>query len=911
MSDPLQSDAIDEDRRRIFERAWIQGKPTRLEDFLPAESDPCYLATLEELIHIEIEMAWKRCFANASKRPEDDLETAEHPPTVESYVTRFSTLNSPAVVLRLLKQECLVRKQYNIPLSLETCQARFPQLQLDRIEMAPFLEELRHVESNAPGVTIAPDGIGETSIPLPFIFGDYELLEELGRGGMGVVYRARQLSTPRILAIKVLRSHSLDGISSDASKRFQQEIRATTKLKHDNIVNVFEVGQINGQHFFSMRYIHGKSLGRIIARRPIENRLAAIYLEQVARAIAYSHRSGILHRDLKPGNILVDEYPDRPLVVDFGLAKITDRTQVLTSAGQTVGTPSYMSPEQARDASSATEQSDIYALGATLYAALCGRPPFCAASTAETLRQLAEEDPIPPRMLNLEVDRDLQTICMKCLQKNPYSRYESAGDFADDLSCYLEGKKIRARPTGIFSDIWRQWRRDPRPMTTTAILLILVMIAVALGAISYSQSLAVRWNSTKRLQEAQRTVDTLVEDLYDAQQRQAIAQPTNHQAILNKLLTYYQNIISKAAFDSRRQEDLAAAYYQKGRIEAAIGNLPAALISLQAATEHQKNRLQQKAHDPELSYELSKSLEAVGRICSLSGKMKKSIAAHREAAALRQMLASRSPSNPLYQRQYAVSMVNIGVVERDRQHFNSAREHFLKSETEYLNLLEKQPIDSEVHSELGTCYYNLAQLDRIDGSLIDYRQHLKNAANQFQEYIKGHEDNLDMHAVWLMVNTCRDLGNSYLHKQQPKDAASWYAKGEHVHQLLPVDRSTAINYDALIADLYARWGEALRAEGQFAKALSKCQQSLDRWQKLMVLHMDIPEYARDYAMTLGRVARVQMDMNDQITARKNLTKAKLVLSQLVQTHPGQREFQPPLEDILGLLHQLERYPLDR
>jgi len=906
MSHPLQPGPIDEDRRRQFERAWIRGKAAILEDFLPAQDDPRYLGTLEELIHIEIEMAWKQCFANPTGLPEDDSATVEQPPTVESYVARYKQLNSPEIILRLLKQECLVRKQFDVPLNLETCQARFPQLNLDRIEMAPLLEKAQQNDSDIPGATISPDCLDGIPLTLPFIFDDFELLEQLGRGGMGVVYRARQLSVPRIVAVKILRSYFSDCSSSDVIERFQREIRATKKLQHDNIVRVFDVGQINGQSYFSMQYISGRNLGRIIAQRPIDNRSAATYLEKIARAIAFAHRTGILHRDLKPDNILVEDESDRPLVLDFGLAKLSDRPDALTATGKTFGTPSYMAPEQARDASSATQQSDIYALGATLYAVLCGRPPFSASSTSETLRQLIEEDPIPPRNLNIDIDWDLQTICMKCLQKNPFHRYETADDFADDLECYLEGKKIQARRTGVLSEIRKQWRRDPRPLATAIIISTIVLILVALGAIRYSRALALRGNSHKQLQEARTVVDSLAQELYDEKQKQSVIRRENDQPLYDRLLNYYQSIIIKSDSDLRLRKNLATAYYQKGRIEASQGDLPAALNSFQAAVEIQRQHLKRDANNNKLKYELSEYLESVGHGLAQTGNLQASIDTYREVTGLRKLLASSGPSNPLYQKKYASILADIGILERERQHFNLAREHLHEAEKEFLTLLKKWPDDPETNTALGICYYNLAQLDLLDGKSSAYYEYLEKAATEFQTYFDGPRKNLDMKYIGLMVNVCRDMGNSYLHDQQPDHALSWYEKGESAHKLLPSDITTTDTYDARIADLYARWSDALRATGQITQASTQCKRSLRNWKKLIILHPDTSVYSRNYAVTLGRLAHIQMESNDHHLAKENLLKAKQELSRLVRAHPGQSEFQTPLHDILVFLHQLEQ-----
>jgi eukaryotic-like serine/threonine-protein kinase len=246
-------------------------------------------------------------------------------------------------------------------------------------------------------------------------FGDYELIREIARGGMGVVFHARQVSLNRPVALKMILAGRLaDEIEV---KRFYVGAEAAANLDHPNIVPIFEVGQHEGQHYFSMGLVQGQSLAQLLAGGPLPPDQAAALLAEVARAIEYAHSRGVIHRDLKPSNILLGQ-DGRPRVTDFGLAKKLESNSELTGSGQVMGTPSYMSPEQARGNSSEVgTAADVYALGATLYALLTGRPPFQAATSMETLLQVVCKNPVPPRQLNAAISRDLETICMKCLEK--------------------------------------------------------------------------------------------------------------------------------------------------------------------------------------------------------------------------------------------------------------------------------------------------------------------------------------------------------------------------------------------------------------------------------------------------------------------------------------------------------------
>lgn len=298
-------------------------------------------------------------------------------------------------------------------------------------------------------------------VPNPTVgaVGNYELIEQIGQGGMGVVYKARQLNLNRIVALKLMRSGPW---ATEAEiKRFRSETTAAATLQHPNVVAIHEVGVHEGRHYFSMDYIAGQSLAEVIHRTPLPAGRAARYVKIIAEAIHHAHQRGILHRDLKPANVLVDT-DDQPRVTDFGLAKHVQVDSSLTVSGDAMGTPSYMPPEQAAGKRGEIgPASDVYSLGAILYDLLTGRPPFRADTPVDTLRQVLDIEPAPPRLINRKVPRDLETICLKCLAKAPGQRYPSAQGLADDLGRFLQQEPIRARPVGWLGRVWRWSRRNP------------------------------------------------------------------------------------------------------------------------------------------------------------------------------------------------------------------------------------------------------------------------------------------------------------------------------------------------------------------------------------------------------------------------------------------------------------------
>ena len=310
-------------------------------------------------------------------------------------------------------------------------------------------------------------------------FGDYELLEEIGRGGQGVVYRAHQKSLNRTVALKVI---GLAHWATEAHvKRFRLEAEAAAGLNHPCIVPIYEVGERDGACYFSMGLVEGGQLDAVAKREPMPIRHAAELIAKLARTVSYAHEHGILHRDIKPGNILLDAKGE-PHLTDFGLARLVETESTVTSTMEVLGTPSYMAPEQAvGNNARVTSATDIYGLGAVLYQLLTGHPPFAGGTTFETVRLVLDTEPRQPRLLNPKVDRDLATICLKCLEKDPQRRYSSALALAEDLERWLKHEPIGARRTGIFTR-GRKWvRRNP---TSALLAASLVALAAAIGALA-------------------------------------------------------------------------------------------------------------------------------------------------------------------------------------------------------------------------------------------------------------------------------------------------------------------------------------------------------------------------------------------------------------------------------------------
>jgi serine/threonine-protein kinase len=386
-------------------------------------------------------------------------------PRLEKYLQRYPALrDDPVRLLDLIAAEVLLREGYGEAPEAGEYLERFPEHTEALRRLFALHRPAEDVKAGAeicptqPPVPAAEEAGGagnedravppadaQPGQPVPQVPG-YEILAELGRGGMGVVYQARQTGLNRLVALKMILAGSHAG--GEELARFQAEAEAVAQLHHPHVVQIHEIGTHEGKPFFSLEFVAGGSLAARFRGTPWEPRRAAGLLEPLARAVHYAHEHGIVHRDLKPANILLTE-DGQAKVADFGLAKQVQRDDGRTRTGAILGTPSYMAPEQAAGrVKEVGPAADVYALGAILYALLTGRPPFQAPTTLETLEQVLHSEPVPVRLLAPRVPRALETVCLKCLQKEPRQRYASAADLADDLRRFLDGEPVRARPPG-------------------------------------------------------------------------------------------------------------------------------------------------------------------------------------------------------------------------------------------------------------------------------------------------------------------------------------------------------------------------------------------------------------------------------------------------------------------------------
>ncbi|MDG2206391.1 MAG: protein kinase, partial [Pirellulales bacterium] len=816
-------------------------------------------------------------------------------------------------VSRLLKQECLSRNQAGLPLSEETCRARFPQIDLAAADLLPYLKLSISDEPSSPGATLALDDLGDETITLPLHFDDYELLEEIGRGSMGIVYRAKQISRPRIVAVKILRSKLIDASSTAPIYRFQQEIKTATKLRHENIVCVFDVGESRGHHFFTMQYVRGQSLAQMTVGRPVDNRTAAEYLEQIAHAIHYAHRGGILHRDLKPANIIIDGDTNRPLVADFGLAKISEGDRSITAVGETLGTPAFMSPEQAVNASHATAQSDIYSLGATLYTILGGKPPFCAARSSETLRQVVEEYPTPLRRLNPDVDKDLETICMKCLLKAPGSRYTTAGELADDLGRYLRGDRISVGRWGEYVEFVHRARRNKSAVIPICLFVFLLMV----GSFTLGYRLLVASTPDRqvsnRMNRAEQVVGEAINELIDDYSINASQKSSSEQALLQSFYEYYVALLNDSDDVGSNVQFEANVLLQMGRIQASRGQFSDAKDLLQTVIRRLSDAgLTIKKEDGQIleatSLHTADILAHVwfllGILDEQLGNVDLAMLDFQQSLKNIKYLADNSQNGIDYRLLVARCNGRLGAMALLHRRWATAKECLEKATKEYQTLLEKDPDNVSAYSGLANCYFLRGKWERMRGNQQAYREYLEASVRELRHFVDKPQRVHSSKVVRPLITGCRDLGDLYAQQKDYGTAIKWYEKAFDMSRK-SFRAKPPKDFHAIQASVLTRWAEVLRASGHTQAAFKKCELAFKTWEAINEQEPTVPEYLLHQAVAMGQCAQIQRTLGVDDNTLQKLQRAKTMLSQLVREHPGEAQFSTALENILHLQQQLK------
>jgi serine/threonine protein kinase len=743
-----------------------------------------------------------------------------------------------------------------------------------------------HTLMQPPSAPSAGTGTGVSRVP------GYELLGELGRGGMGVVLKARQVRLNRLIALKMILAGEF--ASENDLARFKAEAVQLARLQHPNIVQVYEVGEHHGRPFFAMEFMDGGSLTKKFAREPQPPKVAAELVETLARAAHHAHSRGVVHRDLKPANILLSA-DGTPKITDFGLAKGLDSADSRTVSGAILGTPSYMAPEQA---AGHTKQvgpaADTYALGAILYEALTGRPPFRAATPLDTVRMVTSVDPVPPSYLIPHLPRDLETICLKCLQKEPAKRYATAQDLADDLRRFLNSLPIQARPTPVWEKAWKWAKRRPADAALVA-MIAAVVLGGTFGGLALARHEHQRANENailrdqavdaknqadenarkareaeieaqnnarlaeERFQQTRAAVDHYFTEVSESTLLDEPGLEPLREKLLAQASAYYDRFVRERANDPSVRAELAQATFRLAQISAELKDPQKAIGLFGKALAYFQELERAQPADPERRADVARTWYWLGRVNRLIKQAGPAEQAALTAVKMWEQLVHDSPDEARYQAELARSLLGLGNVYLELlNRFGPAYEAYQKSVAIRKRLVDSQPKNEILSRDLATSWGNLATLY----SRIRNGQEAEKALRQSIDILATLVTN-NRHRTLYRSDLARNqfnLGLVLLDRNQPLAAAEAFREAatlwDRLHELSP----SVLAFQWGLGNAYNSLAQALLWLGQLDAAGDALRKARGERVQLVKNYPRVPEYQ-------AGVARCDISEGDQVRQR--------------------------------------------
>ncbi|WP_143544153.1 serine/threonine-protein kinase [Rhodopirellula sp. MGV] len=795
---PLQRMDVICDR---YERQWLAGNRPDLGEFLQQLDSPVQPDLFTELLRLDIH------YWNQNSLPIRPHDVVKRFPNFETEILNaFSLENVSGDTSEIPRDQCLT------------------QTRSDREHTAP-----------------------PRSTRLPLVeFDGYELLGEIARGGMGIVFRARQIEANRIVALKMILSGNLAGAGE--IQRFKNEAKAAARLDHPNIVPVFDIGEQDGLHFFSMGFVDGPSLEKLISNERMGDQRSAEFVRTLARAVQYAHSKGIIHRDLKPANILLDEHGN-PRITDFGLSKVMHSQTELTGTGQVLGTPAYMSPEQAFGRSNEiAEATDIYSLGAILYEILTGRVPFYSETVIGLLMKVQNETPRPPASVSrVRMSADLDTICMKCLEKNPSDRYSTAQDLADDLDRYLRGEPILARQISPGKRIARWCGKRPL-ITGLAACLIISLLVFGSSTLHFAKT---------------------------SQQRSSMVESERRQKVENLqiALVAVEQMVEQAKLlaDVPRKE--------KKRVEL-----------LDKATDFYNRFLQQRPEDRSLQFDAAMVHQSIGNVFRILDQFDRSQQALKASITQLIVLISAEPDNRQYSLALAESYISMALLlkPRDPEPAFGAIE---QAKALYSELMRDQDSDDDSRHLLARVLYNrgvmLSEQGRQELAEPDYQAAIELLGTLVKDAGGGTSDDSLARSYRLdLGRTFNNYGILLKQEKRTEEAKEQIRQAIELHS----DFADIREHRQDVAIFRNNLANTLVTEKQFTDALDVNLLSIESLDELVA---QFPRYASlksELANALNTRGSIKGSQNELGEASEYFGRAESTLQKLTQDFPENVEY---------------------
>ncbi len=714
----------------------------------------------------------------------------------------------------------------------------------------------------------------------PAALGDYEVLQEIGRGGMGVVYKARQKGLNRLVAIKMVLPGAYAGA---ALARFRTEAQAAARLQHPNVVQIFEVGEHDGRPYLVLEYVEGGNLAQRLGGVPLPAAQAARLTETLARAVHAAHQAGVVHRDLKPANVLLaapgaappreddattpfparrEEAPDLsgvvPKITDFGLAKqLDDETAHQTETGAILGTPSYMAPEQAEGRGRHVgPAADVYALGVLLYEMLTGRPPFRGVSKLDTLQQVLRDPPVPPRRLQPSVPRDLNTICLKCLEKAPAKRYASALALAEDCAAFREGRPIRARPVSRAGRLWRWCRRQPVLAGLTAALLAALLVGAGL----------VLW----QWRRAEHNLAENVRLLGEVREREAEAERRRDEAERSFHLAH--EVV----------KDFTARFGDRGLLEA-HGLQPLRKDLLEKARVYYEEFLARRGHDPALRRDMAAVSARLASITSEIGSKEAALDTYRRALGLYDELIRADPGSVELRTRRAAVHNDMGIVHDTLGQRQKAIDAFRAAQEELEELLRERPDDLGLKHDLGNAYNNTGTVYAVTNRPEQALRAFEKARDIQKGLVEARPDNPDFQM--RLASSLNNIGMVLLKHGNPADGEGPLCDAGRLRERLANRYPRSPQFKSLLAESYRNVGDCRRTLGKLPQSLNDLQEGHRILEGLVRAHGSVTQYRNQLGASHINLGLTQLAAGKTEEALKSLEAGRQVYDELSRKHP--------------------------
>jgi len=767
------------------------------------------------------------------------------------------------------------------------------------------LASLEFLRTASPAARLGSD-FGEEGCSSSLL-GDFRIIRELGRGGMGVVYEAHQNRLDRRVALKVVLAGRF--APADDLRRFRIEAEAAAQLDHPNIVPIFHVGEHAGLPFFSIKLLEGGSLADRLNTYRNDPRSAAALVATIARAIHHAHLQGILHRDLKPSNILLDE-AGQPYASDFGLAKRQGDGGESTCTGAVLGSPPYMAPEQTSGERSAiTTATDVYGLGAVLYALLTGGPPFRADSAIETMEQVKTRDPALPRRLNPSVDGDIQAICLKCLEKDPARRYASADMLANDLERWRHGEPIEAVPPSTWYRL-RKFGRRNRAMLSTMSVIALVLIAGT--SVSLYQAIAARRARSQALTQRDRARKAVDEMYTEVAQKWLSQQPQLEllqREFLLKALDFYQDFARERGSHPDARRGAARAERNAADILGKLGEHHRAESAYRRAVEIQEPLINEFPKVPEYRMELAKSYISLANLLRETGRLAEAERANSRALELREALVVEFPKVPDYRNDLASSYLMCGFGLGERSQFveaeRSVRRAIELRETlvaEFPKVLDYSDALAGIHVNLGVLLFRTGRSEEAERAWrrgIAMKEALPaqfpevSGAPEYRKSLAHSHSNL---GVVLFSMPDRLI-----------EAERAFRRALELRESLVAEFPKVPGYRKDLADSYVNLGGLLRAPGRLAEAEQALRRAIELQEVLVVQSPDNPDYRSRLGASLSNLGQLQKDRGELTSALASFQRAIEHQREALRANPSNPAYREYLRNHYGgMAHVLEK-----